>query len=333
MKYFLIAGEASGDLHGANLIKAIKKRDANAVFQFWGGDKMQSEANGLLVHYKENSVMGFIEVLMNLRKILGNIALCKKQIDAFKPDAVVLIDYPGFNLRIAEYCKQRGIRVVYYIAPKVWAWKENRAKKLEKFVDDLLIIFPFEIDYFKKWKVKTHFVGNPLADEIAHYTFQQDFRTNNNLDNRPIIALLPGSRKGEVQRTLPVMLEATKHYKNHQLVIAGAPWLGKDFYAPYLNERLNIVFNQTYDLLRNSETAVVCSGTATLETALLNVPQVCMYAAHPLSYAIAKLLVHVKFITLVNLCMDKTVITELVQRDANAQKLKEELDLVIPSKN
>ncbi len=330
MKYFLIAGEASGDLHGANLIAAIKQKDPAAVFNFWGGDRMQAQAPGLLTHYKDVTIMGFVEVLLNLNKIFSNLRQCKYQIDTFRPDVVILIDYPGFNLRIAEYCKSKGIRVVYYIAPKVWAWKENRAKKLEKFVDDLLIIFPFEVDYFKKWDVKTHFVGNPLCDEIEHYKFNSRFRENNNIDGRPIIALLPGSRKQEIKRMLPVMIEATKDHHTHQLVIAGAPGISADFYKPWLNDRLHLVFDQTYDLLKNSDGAIVCSGTATLEAALLGVPQVCGYAGHPLSYFIAKQLVKVKYISLVNLCMNMPVIKELIQFDVTANKIKSELDKVMP---
>lgn len=333
MKYFIIAGEASGDLHGANLIRAIKTKDTQAQFQYWGGDRMKAEADGLLVHYKDVTIMGFVEVLLNLGKILRNINTCKQQITAFKPDVVVLIDYPGFNLRIAEYCKKQGIRVVYYIAPKVWAWKENRAKKLEQFVDDLLLIFPFEVPYFKKWKVNAHYVGNPLLDEISHYAFDAKFRQHNGLDERPIIALLPGSRKQEVKKMLPVMIEATRNYPNHQLVIAGAPGLDKAFYQPWLNNRLGIVFGKTYDLLSNSETGIVCSGTATLETALLNIPQVCGYAGNPISYAIAKRLVKLKYISLVNLCMDKPCITELIQYDMTASNLQNELDLIMPGGN
>ncbi len=330
MKYFIIAGEASGDLHGANLMKAIKQQDADAIFQYWGGDRMQQEAAGLLVHYKDVTIMGFVEVVLNIRKILGNIRLCKKQITAFQPDVVIMIDYPGFNLRIAEFCKKLHIRTVYYIAPKVWAWKENRAKKLEQFVDDLLLIFPFEVNYFKKWKVNAHYVGNPLLDEISHYPFDTNFRKNNQLDERPIIALLPGSRKQEVKKMLPVMIEATAIYKNHQLVIAGAPGLDPSFYEPWLNSRLGIVFGKTYDLLANSETAIVCSGTATLETALLHVPQVCGYAGNPISYAIAKRLVKLKYISLVNLCMDAPYITELIQYDMTAENLRKEMELIMP---
>ena len=333
MKYFIIAGEASGDLHGANLMKAIKKLDAHAQFNFWGGDFMKTEAPGLLVHQKDIAIMGIVEVVLKLRTILGNISSCKKQILNFNPDVVVLIDYPGFNLRIAEFCKQQNIRNAYYISPKVWAWKENRVKKLENFVDDLLLIFPFEIDYFKKFKVNTTYVGNPLLDELATFKSNSNFYADNNLDERKIIALLPGSRKQEIKRMLPIMLEATKNYPDYQLVIAGAPSLDKSLYEPYLNERMKIVFNQTYQLLHNSTAAIVCSGTATLETALFNVPQVCGYAANQLSYLIVKALAKVEFVSLVNLCLQRLCITELIQQNATPEKFKIELDKIMPGGN
>ncbi|MES2559434.1 MAG: lipid-A-disaccharide synthase [Bacteroidota bacterium] len=331
MKYFIIAGEASGDLHGSNLIKALKQQDAAAVFQFWGGDAMAAQAPGLLKHYKEVTIMGFVEVLLNLRTIFSNLTSCKQQIDTFNPDVVIMIDYPGFNLRIAEYCKSRNIKTVYYIAPKVWAWKENRAKKLEQFVDKLLLIFPFEVDYFKKWKVNATFVGNPLLDAVEEFTPNMQFTTKHGLDQRHIIALMPGSRKQEISKILPVMIEATAHYNNYQLVIAGAPGMDPAFYTPYLNERVSIVFNETYDLLNLSTAAVVCSGTATLETALFNVPQVCGYIANNISYTIAKWLVKIKYISLVNLNLNRTCITELIQHDFTVAKLTRELDAILPN--
>lgn len=331
MKYFIIAGEASGDLHGSNLIKAIKQQDSSAIFQFWGGDAMAAEAKGLLKHYKEVAIMGFVEVVMNLRTIFSNIDTCKKQIDAFNPDVVVLIDYPGFNLRIAEYCKGKHIKTAYYISPKVWAWKENRAKKLERFVDKLLLIFPFEVDYFKKWNVNAAFVGNPLLDAVEQFVPNLRFKQKHLLDNRHIIALMPGSRKQEISKILPMMIEATESYTDYQLVIAGAPGMDPDFYKPYLNDRVSIVFNETYDLLHLSTAAVVCSGTATLETALFNVPQVCGYIANSISYAIAKRLVNIKYISLVNLNLNRTCITELIQNDFSVTKLRHELDAILPN--
>jgi lipid-A-disaccharide synthase len=330
VKYFIIAGEASGDLHGSNLINALKKQDTAAVFNFWGGDQMKAEADGLLVHYKDVTIMGFVEVVLNLRTILGNIERCKKQIDAFQPDVVVMIDYPGFNLRIAEYCKGKGIKTAYYIAPKIWAWKENRGKKLEQFVDQLLLIFPFEVNYFKKWKVNSTFVGNPLLDAIAAFDPDPDFRKNNNLDERKIIALMPGSRKQEISKILPKMIEATAAYNQYQLVIAGAPGIDREFYKPYLNDRVAIVFGKTYDLLHQSTSAIVCSGTATLETALFNVPQVCGYIANPVSYFIARMLVKIKYISLVNLNLDRDCITELIQDNFSVANLHRELDAVLP---
>jgi lipid-A-disaccharide synthase len=330
VKYFIIAGEASGDLHGGNLIKAIKQKDANAEFNFWGGDIMKAEAYGLLMHYKEASIMGFVEVLMKIRTIKANLDLCKKQIEAFKPDVVVLIDYPGFNLRIAAFCKKNSIKTAYYIAPKVWAWKENRAKKLEKYVDKLLLIFSFEVEYFKKWKVNSTFVGNPLIDAIHNFRANPNFRTKHNLDGRKIVALMPGSRKQEISTTLPLMINATKQYADFQFVIAGAPSIDKSFYQPYLNESVSIVYNETYDVLTLSTAAIVCSGTATLETALFNVPQVCGYVANEISYQIAKRLVKVNFITLVNLCLNRECIKELIQRDWNAENLTYEFNSVLP---
>ncbi len=337
MKYFIVAGEASGDLHGANLIKSIKQKDHSAQFSFWGGDKMASQAQGLLMHYNNVSIMGFVEVLMNLRSIFANMDLCKKQIISFAPDVVILIDYPGFNLRIAEYCKDKGIKVVYYISPKVWAWKENRAKKLEKYVDLLLLIFPFEVDYFKKWKVKTAYVGNPLMDEIHQFSPNPTFRKQNQLSEKPIIALLPGSRKQEIKTTLPLMIKLAQSYSDYQFLVAGAPSISKDFYAAYENENENenvkIIYNQTYDILSQSTAAIVCSGTATLETALFNIPQVCAYVAHPVSYMIAKMLVKIKFISLVNLNLDREVICELIQDDFNENRLKLEFVAVMPNGN
>ncbi len=330
MKYFLIAGEASGDLHGSNLIKAIKQKDARAEFCFWGGDLMQQAAHsGLMVHYKEVTIMGFVEVVMNLKSIFNNIKRCKQHILDFQPDVVILIDYPGFNLRIAEFCKQHHIKTAYYIAPKIWAWKENRGKKLEKFVDELLLIFPFEVEYFKKWKVKSTYVGNPLIDAIAEHQAKDLAITAS--DQRPIIALLPGSRKQEINKILPLMLELVKHYPTYQFVIAGAPGLEEVHYKPFLTNQVKLLFGQTYDLLKKSTAAIVCSGTATLETALFEVPQVCGYVANPISVAIARLLVNIKYISLVNLCLDRTSITELIQQDFKIERVKAELDAILPN--
>ncbi|TAE79511.1 MAG: lipid-A-disaccharide synthase [Bacteroidetes bacterium] len=329
MKYFIIAGEASGDLHGAHLIAAIKQQDKDASFQFWGGDLMAEQTSGLRMHYKQITIMGFVEVLLNLRTIFNNIALCKAHIEAFAPDVVVLIDYPGFNLRIAEFCKKKGIKTVYYIAPKIWAWKENRGKKLEQFVDELLIIFPFEIPYFKKWKVKTTYVGNPLIDAITNYTYNTNFLTEQGI-TKPLIALLPGSRKQEIDKILPLMLEVVSQFPEYEFIIAGAPGLTKLHYEPYLNNQVKLVFGETYNLLKQAKAAIVCSGTATLETALFNVPQVCGYVANPISYHIAKWLVNIKYISLVNLCLDKPAILELIQHDFTAERMVVALKAVLP---
>lgn len=327
MRYFIIAGEASGDLHGSNLIRSIRKKDQHAEFNFWGGDLMKAESPGLLVHYKEVTIMGFVEVLFNLRTIFKNLDRCKQQILEFKPDVVILVDYPGFNLRIAEFCKQKGLKTVYYIAPKIWAWKENRGKKLEQFIDLLLIIFPFEVPYFKKWRVKTRYVGNPLVETIENHITEHPPAAT---EPRPSIALLPGSRKQEISRILPVMLQVVSRFPQYHFTIAGAPGLDEHFYKPYLNNQVGVVFAQTYNLLQNSTAAIVCSGTATLETALFGVPQVCGYVANPVSYAIARLLVKIKYISLVNLCLDKPAITELIQQDFNPGRIARELEAVLP---
>ncbi len=328
MKYFIIAGEASGDLHGSYLIKAIKQKDKQAEFRYWGGDMMQAESEGLLTHYRETTIMGFWEVILKLRVIFRHLATCKSQILAFQPDVVICIDYPGFNLRIAEFCKKHTIRVVYYIAPKVWAWKEKRAIKLEKYVDDLLLIFPFEIAYFKKWKVKAHYIGNPLADEIRRFKPTDDFKSKHNLDSRPILAILPGSRKQEISRMLPVMLEACKPYSEYLVIVAGAPGIDPDFYQNFNFENTKLITNQTYEILWHAELALVCSGTATLETALFNIPQVCAYAANPISYFIAKRLVTIPFISLVNLCLNKEVIPELIQERMTLVNIRHSIDSI-----
>lgn len=334
MKYFIVAGEASGDLHGANLIKAIKQKDTQAEFQFWGGDLMQAQANGLLMHYNQTAIMGFVEVLLKIRTILGFLTLCKKQITTFKPNVVILIDYPGFNLRIAEFAKQQNIKTVYYIAPKVWAWKENRAKKLEKFVDELLLIFPFEVSYFKKWKVKATYIGNPLLDEINAFVPDTDFKTKNNLSpQKPIIALLPGSRKQEISTTLPNMMLLAKAYPNYEFVICAAPSIKPEFYQTFIGSNTKIIYNKTYEVLHSAKAAIVCSGTATLETALFKVPQVCAYVANQISYVIAKQFVKIKYISLVNLNLDKPAITELIQNDYTLQRLKQEFEAVLPMGN
>jgi len=328
MKYYIIAGEASGDLHGSNLMKALKQKDPGAEFRFWGGDLMEKQGGTLVKHYRDLAFMGFLEVAMNLRTILNNIKFCKEDIKNNKPDVLILVDYPGFNLRIAKFAKELGIKVVYYISPQLWAWKEGRVEIIKKYVDEMMVILPFEEDFYKKHKVHSHFVGHPLLDAIS--TLQEisieEFKKENGLNEKEIIALLPGSRKQEVEKMLEMMLSVRPYFKEYQFVIAGAPSLPKEFYEKYVDENVHFVSNRTYDLLRCSKAALVTSGTATLETALLNVPEVVCYRGSKVSYAIAKRLVkNIKYISLVNLIMDREVVRELIQNDLNTKNLVEEL--------
>ncbi|WP_445432299.1 lipid-A-disaccharide synthase [Chryseobacterium indoltheticum] len=332
MKYYIIAGEASGDLHGSNLMKALKEKDTNAEFRFWGGDLMQKQGGTLVKHYRDLAFMGFLEVAMNLRTILNNIKICKDDIKNNQPDVLILVDYPGFNLRIAKFAKELGIKVVYYISPQLWAWKEGRVEIIKKYVDEMMVILPFEEDFYHKHGIKSHFVGHPLLDAIS--TLQDisidDFKTENGLNEKEIIALLPGSRKQEVEKMLEIMLSVRPHFNNYQFVIAGAPSLEKEFYQKYVDENVHFVSNKTYDLLRCSKAALVTSGTATLETALLNIPEVVCYRGSKISYAIAKRLVkNIKYISLVNLIMDREVVKELIQSELNTKNLVKELNFII----
>lgn len=330
MKYFLIAGEASGDLLGANLIQGIRQTDKNASFQYWGGDLMLKEAPGLLQHYKEINIMGFVEVLMRLGSIFKNLSRCKQQIIAFQPDVVILIDFPGFNMRIARFAKKAGFKTAYFVAPKIWAWNEKRGYELEKYIDQLLLIFPFETGYFKKWKVKSTYVGNPLAQMIKNYKASPGFLDSNQLDNQPIIALLPGSRKQEIMRILPVMMQVAKHFPGYQFVIAGAPSIDKSYYQRFLNGQVKIVYNQTYDLLSCATASIVCSGTASLEVAFFNVPQVCCYAANNISYQIAIRFVKVKYVSLVNINLNRLAINEYIQDELTEENVSNELKAILP---
>lgn len=332
MKYYIIAGEASGDLHGSNLMKSLKQKDPDAEFRFWGGDLMEKQGGTLVKHYRDLAFMGFLEVAMNLKTILNNIKFCKADIKNNIPDVLILVDYPGFNLRIAKFAKELGVKVVYYISPQLWAWKEGRVETIKKYVDEMMVILPFEEDFYKKHDVKSHFVGHPLLDAIS---MMQDvdiesFKIENNLNEKEIIALLPGSRKQEVEKMLEIMLSVRPYFKDYQFVIAGAPSLEKDFYQKYVDENVHFVSNRTYDLLRCSKAALVTSGTATLETALLNVPEVVCYRGSKISYAIAKRLVkHIKYISLVNLIMDKEVVKELIQNELNTKSLVGQLKLIL----
>ena len=333
MKYYIIAGEASGDLHASNLMKSILKKDSTAEFRFWGGDLMTEVAGFPPVkHYRDLAFMGFLEVAKNLTTILKNIKFCKEDIQKNKPDVLILVDYPGFNLRIAEFAKSLGIKVIYYISPQLWAWKEGRVEKIRKFVDEMLVILPFEKDFYKKHEVDAHFVGHPLLDAISalkEIDIDQ-FKAENNLNQKEIIALLPGSREQEVTKMLELMLSVRPNFQEYQFVIAGAPSLPKEFYQKFVDENVHFVSNKTYDLLRCSKAALVTSGTATLETALLNIPEVVCYRSSRISYEIGKRVVkNIKYISLVNLIMDQEIVTELIQSDLNTKNLVKELELIL----
>ncbi len=333
MKFYIIAGEASGDLHASNLVAEIKKKDKKAEFRGFGGDLMKAQGVELVKHYRTMAYMGFVEVAVNLRKVLGNIAQCKKDILEYQPDVVVLVDYPGFNLRIADFAHKKGFKVYYYISPQVWAWKRRRVQKIKKSVDKMLVILPFEEEFYKRYGVDVTFVGNPLLDELAKVGTgsRSIFLRRNSLgERREIIAMLPGSRRQEVKRTLPVMLKAASHFPDYQFVIAGVSSLDKSLYKDIMgNSDVFFVENQTYDLLLNSSAALVTSGTATLETALLSVPEVVCYKATNFSYRLAKWMIKVKFISLVNLIMDREVVKELIQGDLNEDNLVKELDQLL----
>ena len=334
MKYYIIAGEASGDLHASNMMKELKALDSEASFRFWGGDLMQAVGGHMVKHYKELAFMGFAEVLLNIRTIFKNIALCKKDIAEFQPDKIIFIDYPGFNFRIMKWAKALGYETHYYISPQIWAWKEARIKDIKRDVDFLYVILPFEKEFYEiKHQFNVFFVGHPLLDAIANRPLinEKDFRTKHQLSDLPIIALLPGSRKQEITKMLSVMLSVTKAFPNYQFVIAGAPSQEKAFYDQFTqNNRVAFVSNQTYDLLSLSYAALVTSGTATLETALFKVPEVVCYKGSWLSYQIGKRLVkHIKYISLVNLIMDKLVVTELIQDELNTKRLTKELDRIL----
>lgn len=334
MKYYIIAGEASGDLHGSNLIKALRNKDVNAEIRCWGGNLMQAAGGTLVKHYKEMAFMGFIEVVMNLNAIFKNIKFCKDDIATFDPDVIIFIDYSGFNLRIAKWAKQQNYRTNYYISPQIWASREGRIKNLKRDIDSMYVILPFEKEFYgKKHDFPVHFVGHPLIDAISNrdQVDENTFRMENYLDNaKPIITLLPGSRKQEVHKMLQLMLSITNDFPNYNFVIGGAPSLDVDFYNPFLNDsNIRFVANKTYDLLNISHAALVTSGTATLETALFKVPQVVCYKANWLSYQIAKRIITLKFISLVNLIMNKEVVKELIQDDLNTKNLRKELTKIL----
>jgi lipid-A-disaccharide synthase len=333
MKYYIIAGEASGDLHGSNLMKALYKEDSSAEIRFWGGDLMHNVGGTLVKHYRELSFMGFIEVVFNLKTILNNIKICKKDIQEFQPDVLIFIDYPGFNMRIAKWAKELGMKTHYYISPQIWAWKENRIIDIKRDVDKMYVILPFEKDFYeKKHHYPVEFVGHPLIDAIQNRTTvdEESFRKEHNLDEKPIIALLPGSRKQEITKMLSVMLSVVNDFPDYQFVIAGAPSQEYSFYAPFLKTKnSHFISNKTYDLLSVSTAALVTSGTATLETALFKVPEVVCYKGSWASYQIAKRIVTLKYISLVNLIMDKEVVTELIQENCTSKNIKIELQKLL----
>ncbi len=322
MKYYIIAGEASGDLHGSNLIKELQQLDDNTAVRCWGGDKMEAAGATLVRHYSELAFMGFIEVVKNLRTIFRNLAFCKQDILAYQPDAIILIDYPGFNLRIAEWAKQQGIKVIYYISPQVWAWKESRVKAIKRDVDKMLVILPFEKSFYKKWNYQVEYVGHPLVEVINNFVPGEPL-----FKNKKVIAMLPGSRKQEILIKLPIMLQASQHFPDHHFVVAKAPGVEENFYNELLTPYTNVssVVNQTYQLLSEVKAALVTSGSATLETALFNVPEVICYKGSSISYQIAKRLIKIKYICLVNLIMDKEVVKELIQDELTAANIVKEL--------
>ena len=330
MKYYLVAGEASGDLHGANLMAALKSRDPQAEFRFFGGDLMQAEGGTLVKNYAEMAYMGFVEVALNLRKILKNMKSCKEDIAAWKPDVVIPIDFPGFNLKIAAFCKEKGFKVFYYISPKVWAWNQKRVLNIKKVVDKLFCILPFEVDFYQSWDMKVDYIGNPLLDAVFSHQKNESFLAQNNLGQKPIVALLPGSRKQELKGILPEMLAVADQFPDYQFVIAGAPSFNQNHYASFTGKNLvPVIFNQTYDLLEHASAALVASGTATLETALFHVPQVVLYKGNFITIAIARLLIKIRFISLVNLIMNREIVKELIQQDCTPEKISKELERLL----
>lgn len=343
MRYYIIAGEASGDLHGSNLMKGIIEEDPQAQFRFWGGDLMESVSSGLVRHYKEGAVMGFMEVLAKARHILNNVSFCKKDILEWKPDVVILIDYPGFNFKIAEFAHNAGFKVFYYIAPKVWASREGRINKIKAYVDKLFIVFPFEKKYFDSKGVSYIYKGNPLIDAVdgsrAMNESKEDFLVRAGLENKKMIAMLAGSRKPEINTMMPVLTEfAAKmkdlpQYTDYQFIIAGAPARTMEDYSQWITDEnrsyVKVLFGETQSIIRHAEAAVVNSGTASLETVLFNTPQVVGYITNPLTYWIAKRIVKIKYISLGNLIVDRLAFREFIQNDCNSDALVNEIrDLI-----
>ena len=332
MKYYIISGEASGDLHGSNLVRTLKEQDPRAEIRAWGGDLMEKAGADVVKHYKDLAFMGFVEVLSNIKTILGNMSFCKNDIMNFAPDAVIFIDYPGFNLNIASWCHKKGIKTIYYISPQVWAWKEGRVKTIKKNIDHMMVILPFEKGFYKKHHYEVDYVGHPLLDALKerHAPTKEEFRQQHSLDTRPIIALLPGSRSQEIKAMLPTMCTLPAMYPQYQFVLAAAPSQKEEFYRHIIGSTdIKIIAGQTYQILSVSHAALVTSGTATLETALIGTPQVVCYKGSPISYWIGRMVVKVKYISLVNLIADAPVVKELIQGEFNAKALKEEFEKIL----
>ena len=325
-KIFIIAGEVSGDLHGANLIKEINALSRNIEFIGWGGDRMEKEGMAILKHVRTLSFMGFLEVLLNLKTIIRNIKDCKNQIIASQPAALILIDFPGFNLRIAKWAKKHNIPVIYYISPQIWAWKESRIKAIRRDVSKMYCILPFEQQFYAKFNVDVSYLGHPLLDEITEFRLCESPKII--VSSKPILALLPGSRLQEVKRKLPLMIEASKSFPHYQVVVACSINVNEAYYRLYADDTVQLIFGKTYEILNQSSIALVTSGTATLETALFNVPQVVCYKSSPLSFAIAKLLVKIKYISLANLIMNKEVVSELIQGNCTVDNMVQQLRLI-----
>ncbi len=333
MKYYIIAGEASGDLHAANLMHELKNLDKDAQFRVWGGDLMQKQGGQIVKHYTELAFMGFVEVLMNIRQIKSNFELCQTDLLDFKPDILILVDYPGFNLRMAKFAKENNIRTYYYISPKIWAWKKSRAWKIKKYIDKMFVIFPFEKKFYKQYDYEVEYVGNPLIDELKKkkekLPDKETFFKKNQLTDKPVIALLAGSRKQELKYILPEMLKVIEHFHEYQFILAGAPGFNHEVYRPYIEKYpVRLIFNQTYDLLKHAHAAIVTSGTATLETALFNVPQVVVYKMNRLTYEVGKYFIKPKFFSLVNIVMDRTIVQELLQKNL-PEKITDELSKIL----
>lgn len=334
MRYYIISGEASGDLHGSNLIRNLKLLDPVAEFRCWGGDLMKKQGVTLVKHYENLAFMGFLLVLLNIRTLLKNIKFCRKDIISYNPDVLILIDYPGFNLRIARHAKKAGLKVFYYISPAIWAWHRSRIKTIKRYVDRMFVILPFEKDFYKQYDYEVDFAGHPLLDAIEDRKNKnesfKDFTARNKLPDKPVIALLPGSRKQEIKNILPVMLQIIEYFPGHRFVLGAAPSIDENYYSRYTEGyNISIIYDQTYELLQQALAAIVTSGTATLETALFGVPEVVCYRSRGISFYIAKMLVNVKYLSLVNLIMDKEVVKEYIQEELTIENVKIELDRIL----